>query len=44
MKRKVRYKKEEPRILHPHTGHYMISKNLNQLKKASDFVVDLLEI
>lgn len=44
MKRKLRYKKEEQEMLHPHTDHYMISKNLNQLKKASDFVVDLLEI
>ena len=44
MKRKIRYQKEEPRMLHPHTDHYLIAKNLNQLKKASDFIVDLLEI
>lgn len=44
MKRKMRYQKEEPRMLYPHTDHYLISKKLNQLKKASDFVVDLLKI
>ena len=44
MKRKIRYQKEEPRMLHPHTEHYLIAKNLNQLKKASDFIIDLLEI
>lgn len=31
-------------MLHPHTEHYLISKKLNQLKKTSDYIVDLLEI
>ncbi len=41
---KDRYKKERPKMLHPNTGHYLASKELNQLKKASDFIVDILEI